>query len=536
MSNDLRDEPRPEDIAALAEQIDAARAAEAELLTDTDQDEAQGDAPDQRFLSQCFAENERGDGQLFARLQRDEFLFIKTVGEWLIWTGHHWAIDKKDRAHDAVDQVARQFIEQLRTINEQIAAARAEDNKDQERGLSDLAKKYHARIKKLRSLTGAKSCLEWAHKIGDDSLAIVGDELDQKPWLLPCSNGVLNLKTGELCAGDPADHLVKAIPIEWQGFDAPRPSWEKFIKEIHLEDDEVVAFVQRLFGYSLTGLTTEHFIACFVGEGRNGKGTLFETLRHLMGELAWNVNPEMILEQKTTRSSAGPSPDMVSLQGRRLVVASETDENRRISGAKVKALTGSDTINARAPHDRFETNFIPTHKLFLYTNHIPLGLTKDYALAKRLLLLQYPLKYIDDPTEENERQRDPELPAKLLDEAPGILAWLVEGCLLWQELGLAPPDKIKSDVEQLRIAQDNFGRFFDETLVVTETDLPVLFGDIYTKYKEWYQDEISENERWLDSKIKISKWLEKKGLRKDKKGGPAKVYGCAFKVFSHDDL
>jgi len=257
---------------------------------------------------------------------------------------------------------------------------------------------------------------------------------------------------------------------------------------------------------------------------------MFETLRALMGDLAWSIQPEMILEQKNFRSSAGPSPDLVSLQGRRLVVASETDENRRISPAKVKALTGADTICARAPHDRFETNFTPTHKLFLYTNHVPAGLTRDYALTKRLLFLQYPLKYVDNPVEENERQRDPELPAKLLEEAPGILAWLVEGCLRWQQQGLAPPDKIRSDVEQLRLLQDNFGRFFEENMTESETDIPVLFAEICARYKDWYTDEVSESVQFMETKKTISKWLASRGFTRFKKSGKAHFIGCTFKV------
>ncbi|MCX5876627.1 MAG: phage/plasmid primase, P4 family, partial [Deltaproteobacteria bacterium] len=262
--------------------------------------------------------------------------------------------------------------------------------------------------------------------------------------------------------------------------------------------------------------------------GRNGKGTMFETLKAIMGDLAWAVQPELILEQKNTRSSAGPSPDLVSLQGRRLVIASETDEGRRISGSKVKSLTGADTINARAPHDRFETNFTPTHKLFLYTNHIPKGLTRDYALYKRLLFINYPLKFVDNPSTEHERQRDPALPAKLMAEGPGILAWLVQGCLEWQEHGLAPPDKLRADVDALRASEDTFQQFFTDRMA-DDKDSICLFKDIYTKFQAWYIEEIDENTRYIPSKIKISGWLEKRGYDKAKPSGQATFFGVGLR-------
>jgi putative DNA primase/helicase len=529
-----------EKLKEMRRKIDEARQEEEKLLGAQGDDDAVGDAEvdpgtgeevaDKYFVSQCFKNNERGDGSMFARLNRDRFLYVKITGEWLMWVGHHWSVDKKDYAHNAVDLVAQRYEQQCQEIEVDISAAVEKERNAEAKRLRDLLAKYKARIKKLRGIGGARACLEWSHKIGDDSLSIVGDEVDQQPMLLPCKNGVIDLKTGKLKPGRPGDYLVKAIPIEWKGIDTPRPTWERIVSEIHLDDPEIVSFIRRLFGYAITGLTTEHFIACFVGEGRNGKGTMFEVLRSILGDLAWAIQPELILEQKNTRSSAGPSPDMVSLQGRRMVIASETDENRRVSGAKVKMLTGSDTICARSPHDRFETNFRPTHKLFVYTNHIPGGLTRDYALVKRLLFLQYPLKYVDNPSEENERQRDPELPAKLMEEAAGILAWLVQGCLEWQQHGLAPPEKIRADVEQLRRSEDTFEQFFLDAMEKTESNVPVKFADIYQKYKEWYVDAVSETTSYMPSKKKISAWLERHGYTKDTKGGTVKFTGLAFQV------
>ena len=508
--------------------IDEAREAEEEMLhQEKGPGGGGGSGITPGFVRACLYNNERGDGILFAALHREKYVHIKSTGQWLAWGGHHWQLDKADYSHNAVEQVALKYLEQAGLLKERIEAAMAEGKKDEAGHLDAERKLYMGRVSRLRG-KGAKPCLEWAHKIGADSLAIIGHEIDQRPWLLPCKNGVIDLQTGKLLAGCPGDYLVKAIPVEWQGIDAPRPEWEKFIAEIHLDDPDIVAFVRRLLGYSITGLTTEHFIACFVGEGRNGKGTMFETIKAIMGELAWSIQPELILEQKNTRSSAGPSPDLISLQGRRLVIASETDENRKISGAKVKSLTGADTINARAPHDRFETNFRPTHKLILYTNHIPIGLTRDYALFKRLLFLNYPLKFVDDPKDPNERQRDAGLPARLEKEAPGILAWLVQGCLEWQERGLDPPEKIRADAEELRRREDTFQQFFDERCLA-DPDHHALFKDIYTKFAAWYAEEIDESERYRPSKKAVSAWLEKRGFQRTKPGGQATVNGLLLK-------
>jgi len=509
-------------------EIEDARKAEEEMLGGEPTTGSGGDNIDSRFVRSCLYNNARGDGILFSAIHRDRFLHVKTTGQWLAWGGQHWINDKADLCQDAVEQVASKYYELAHDLKTQADAATEAGKVDEAKRCKAERKLYLRRVDRLRDHPGAKSCMEWAHKIGARSLAIIGEEIDQRPMLLACKNGVIDLNTGKRLDGRPSDYLVKAIPVEWQGLDAPRPEWDRFISEIHLDDQEMVSFIRRLFGYAVTGLISEHHLACFIGEGRNGKGTMFETLKAIMGELSWAVQPELILEQKNTRASAGPSPDLVSLQGRRLVIASETDEGRRISGAKVKSLTGADTINARAPHDRFEINFTPTHKLFLYTNHTPHGLTKDYALEKRLLFINYPLKFIDNPTTENERQRDPALPAKLMAEAPGILAWLVQGCLEWQEHGLAPPDKIRADVEALRKKEDTFLQFFTDRMLV-DKDSSCLFKDIYTKFQAWYVEEIDENTRYIPSKIKISGWLEKRGYEKAKPGGHATFYGVGLR-------
>lgn len=536
-------------VADMEQRIAEALTIEEELLEigERPSDDGDGDqGVDLKFVARCFRLNERGDGMLYAHLNRDRHVYVKLYDQWLVWSGHHWEIDQLDLNHNAVDQVALQY-ERIRGWMEEMADDWDSKSRDEKGKSDELEKeylekakvfrkrsgKYQSRIDYLRSITGAKNCLQWAHKIGVESVTITGEELDQKPWLLPCKNCVVDLATGKTTTSTPGDWMLKSVAVEWKGMHSPRAVWERFFAEIHQHDAELMEFVHALLGYASTGLMTEHFIACFIGEGRNGKGTMFETLRSILGDLSWSVSPELILEQKNARSSAGPSPDLVSLQGRRMVLASETDESRRISASKIKLLTGNDTINARAPHEKKEINFRPSHKLFLYTNHLPNGLARDYALRKRLLLIDYPLKFIDDPKEPNERQRDPDLPEKLAKEAPGILAWLVEGALKWRAAGgLRPPERIKAEVNRLQLKEDAFMRFFEERLEVVE-DTPqnkIRFSDLYQAFRSWYEEEVKENDRYMPSKIAVSNWLTRNKYRKDKPGGVAYFFGLQLKV------
>lgn len=554
-------------VVDLRSAVEARREEEAAALTPGPEETPAGTGgpDDPRFILDCLANNERGDGVLYAALHRGCYLHNKATGTWLKWAGHHWSQDRMNEATAAVEKVALKYREQAAALTTEImrlqdlkeeaeekakncernedrsgqASAEAEAGRlaNQADRAAERRKTLNKRVDRLRTVRGAANCLTWSHCI-DEPLAIIGNEIDRKTWLLPCANGVIDLETGELIPGNPKDLLVRALPIEYLGIDHVNEDWEKFIAEIHQEDPDLVAFVRRLLGYCLTGLTTEHFIACFLGEGANGKGTLFEVLHEIFGELAWAIEPEMILEQKNAKSSAGPSPDIISLYGRRLVVASETDQNRRISAAKVKRLTGGDTLTGRSPHDKYEINFPPSHKLVLYTNHPPKGLASDFGMFRRLIYLWYPLRFVDDvaghqardPQNANLfRPKDGRLKERLLANPSGILAWLVRGCLEWQKLGgLKPPPSILAAAEKIRRDEDHLERFIDkENGICTRTDPQqwVMFKLFYEKFSRWFADNIDEDKRYIPSKKAIGDQLRRKGYRVEAIGGTSRVYG-----------
>jgi len=520
-------------LAEMRKKIDDARQVEEEILgLDTANDSPDDSGITPRFVAECFRLNERGDGLLFAAVHKNRLVYVKKFTTWLYWAGNHWKLDEEDRYVNAVEEVAQYYESYAANLKDRIDELRRTDHNAEAKILTALVTKYKHRINKLRSLKGARTCGDYAHRLGDQSLSIIGEELDQKPMLLACPNAVVNLATGEVVESLPDDYILNAVTTEWKGINEPCPEWEKFFATIHLDDEEIMRLVHAMLGYSTTGLRTEHFIGCFIGEGRNGKGTMFETLRSILGDLGWTISPELLLEQKFNRSSAGPSPDLFSLMGRRMVIASETDENARISASQVKRLTGGDTIKTRAPHDKHEINFKPSHKLFLYTNHAPQGLAKDYALYKRLLFIDYPLKFVENPKEADERQRDANLPAKLEAEASGILAWLVRGALIWKaEGGLKPPAKVQARIDEIRLADDSILQFFTDVLQPADEDISLKFADVYTKFKEWYVGDNGPGEekmKWLPSKVKLSKWFTAKGHKIDKPGGKATIYGIDF--------
>lgn len=442
------------------------------------------------FVRECLHAEEMGDGILYAAMYQGQYVFNKTSRSWMYWTGHHWKRDIMDYSMDRVENVAGAYLDEAHNIVDKIAK-NSLDKREVAR-LKKIQEKIYRRVRKLRSENGRVNCLKFANTNSECALRIEGEYFDRDPWLLACKNGVVDLRTGRIRPGRPEDYLLKASPYEYLDIDTPAPNWELFLKEIFNDDEELVAYVQRLLGYAITGLTKEHILPIFWGHGRNGKGTLVETISHILGDLAGPIPSEMLLDQGKFRSSTSPTPDIMSLHGLRIAFSSESDEGRRFSPSKVKWLSGGDTLVGRNPHDKYSTRFRPTHTLFMLTNSKPSAPADDYAFWERIHLIPFELSFVTRKTlAEFERPADKDLKDKLESEACGILSWLIRGCLEWQEKGLATPPKVAMATKEYHRDEDVLGDFIEEYCYLDST-VKVEASDIFDVFTEWWEKNVSK--------------------------------------------
>jgi len=432
--------------------------------------------------------NEEGDAELFISLHKEKFVFDHTAESWYRWRDNYWELDSTEESLAGVTEVCGLYAEEMKRQ----AIIRIDSVKSSEEKKASNAKKLEdalsKRIRNLQTLRRKKAVVHLA-KVGDGSLGITGEEWDRNPWALPVSNGVIDLKNGDFRSGVPADFFKTVAPTEWVGLNEKCPRWEKFLQEIFDEDAKLISFMHRLLGYSVTGLTVKHILLMLCGIGRNGKSTLIEIIGHVLGKISGQGDPELILEGRFYRISGAPSSDIMALRGRRLVWISETSEGKRLSPGRVKWLTGGDTLTGRGIREKHQTSFTPTHTLFLLTNAKPKANAQDFALWERVLLIPFNLTFVNEPDQlkPNERKADLHLLEKLKAEAPGILAWLVRGCLAWQKEGLNPPPKVKMATAQYRKDEDILKRFIEEGCITGET-YSVRAGGFYEAYTQWAKD------------------------------------------------
>lgn len=343
------------------------------------------------------------------------------------------------------------------------------------------------RVVALQTVARKEYVLKLA-RTGENSLAIRGDEWDKQDMLLAVQNGVIDLKTGELRPGRPDDYIKTPAPCHYQGLDSPAPTWERILSEIFDGYSDLVKYVQRLLGYGITGKSNHHILPIFWGpQGRNGKGTILETLKFILGELIHKTRTEVLMASRYTPQRGAADADTLAFRGKRIIWASETGDGKELDVNRIKELSGGDTLNARGPYTKRVIEFSPTHLIILLTNNRPKVPVDDDPLWDRLHLIPFNVRFIDNPQAPNERQADHNLLDKLRDEAPGILAWLVRGCLEWQRIGLAPPDIVKVITQEYRQDEDDIRQFIADIWDCFHgEDIPVK--RLHEMYLRWHQE------------------------------------------------
>ncbi len=415
---------------------------------------------------------ELGDAELLARLYHDRLAYDHAEKRWYLWGGQHWTADETGQVTNLLaDKVASQYLH--------AAALKRQADDEQARAASAELQKRAAALRHRRRVGNVLTLAA-----SQPALALTGREWDAAPMRLAAANGIIELDTGNFRPGRPGDYIRTAAPVAWRGLNAPAPRWERFLQEIFAGDDELIAFVQRLLGYGITGQAIEHVLPVLWGKGRNGKETLLETLRAVLGDLAAPASKDVVMEAR--RDAGAATPHLYDLRHRRLVWVSETREGARLNAEQVKWLTGGGTITARPLHGHPVT-FTPRYLLLLITNHRPKADPDDYALWKRLLLIPFTQSFVDDPQAADEHKADPRLPEKLRAEGPGILAWLVRGCLDWQAEGLKPPATVRLATEKYRQEEDELAQFVGECCF-TGAGAEATGGELYKAYRDWCDD------------------------------------------------
>jgi putative DNA primase/helicase len=408
--------------------------------------------------------------------------YVPAWRKWLVWDRTRWAVDDTGQAARWCKVIARQLTTDAMAITDA----------DKRRALVRLARRGESSAGVAGALTLAST---------ESEVAVTPDGLDADPFLLNCTNGTLDLRTGELREHDPADLLTKITGAAYRP-EAPGPEWVKFLTRVQ-PDEGMREFLSRLTGLALEGRVVEHLLPIHHGQGANGKTTFTDAVLHALGDYADVADPDLL----TARTFDAHPTGVADLFGLRLAVLHESDAGRRLAEGTVKRLTGGDRVKARRMREDF-WSFDPSHTFVMLTNHKPIIGGTDEGIWRRLRLV--PWEVVIPPAE-----RDAELGDKLQLEADAVLSWLVAGYRDWRARGLADPERVTAATKAFRDESDALGRFVEQ-LCLTSPHFHVGSSELFSTWSRWCDAEGEET----GTQTAFATALQNKGFdnRKDRTG------------------
>lgn len=430
-----------------------------------------------------FHTTDLGNAERLVAAYGHDLKFCHLWGKWLVWDGRRWAVDETGEA--PVKRLAHRIVRQM-----QAEAAHAEDPDTRQR-LAKWAFSCEAKSRIDNMVAVAKTL---------DGIATTPDDLDKDPWLLNCKNGTLDLRTGELRKHNRSDAITLLVEHDYDEH-AQCKTFQRVVFEAMREDVELGEYLWRFLGSCLAGVIYDQVFGFWHGNrGNNGKSTVMGAVEHVLGGYACECPTETLMARS---GDSGLSNDIARLKGKRLIVAPETEDGKRLNEGLIKRLTGGDTIAARFLHQEF-FEFRITGKIVVVGNHKPTIRGTDDAIWRRVHLVPWENVVPED-------KRDSRLPEKLEAEAEGILAWLVSGCMAWQRDGLKPPNKVVESVNEYRQESDTLGAFLGDATVerkYAKLKASKLFG----KYQEWCK----QNNEYPLNLMRFGRALNERGVVSEK--------------------
>lgn len=382
-------------------------------------------------------------------------------GRWLHWCGSHWQRDDTGK----VDRITRETIRSMYDL--------LKNESDQDR-----SKKLYSHIIKSESRPRIEAMIALARYC--DNIPTKTSDIDNNQWQFNCINGTIDLRTGKLHEHKQTDLITKISPVEYDPT-AQCPRWMQFLNEVFQDNQETIDFVKRTIGYCLTGDTREESVFILYGRGQCGKSKFIECIRHILGDYIKDTPVTTFLERKDTNTA-----DLASLAGSRLVTASEAEnEKQSFNEPLIKKISGRDPVTCRYLYQDFFT-YMPTYKVLITTNDVPKIKSQDYAMKRRVKVIPFKQRFYD-PEDGRQPVKDDTVGEKLQTEIKGILKWAVEGCLEWQQIGLAVPPSIRYEINALFDQQDPLAEFISDCMEL-DSALFITTKELWRTYHNWCEE------------------------------------------------
>ena len=445
------------------------------------------------YMDKYYPYDDTGNADRFTDIFKDRVLYSYTNKGWYIYDGKRWLFDTLGRINDYFEQSIEVMKKQGMTTN--IPMLENETSEDYQKRLKAIRTAYEKHLTYSRSNRGTVAGVKQSmHKNSVDI-----SEFDGNDMLINLENSVYDMVSG---INIPHDATLKFTKKANVSYDESKkcPRWEQFLREIFNDDKDLIKWIQKALGYSLTGKTSEQVMFILNGNGRNGKSVFLDVVSHIFGDYRTNIQPDSLM----VKNSQGANSDIARLKGARFVTTVESNDGMRFNEGLVKQLTGGDTVTARFLHAN-EFEFTPKFKVWMATNHRPIIRGTDKGIWRRIRLIPFEREF-------TEEEVDLDLTSKLLAESDGILQWMLKGLEMWQKERLGMCEKILMANKEYRQEMDVVSTFIEEC-VNNSLGKEVKASELYQHYKNY----CLQNGFFVLTSTKFGRELDNKGYIKTHK-------------------
>lgn len=418
-----------------------------------------------------YAFDDTGNADRFVDKFKDRARYSYINKGWYFYNGRKWEFDNSGYIKGLTEEILKDM---------KLQRAYCKDEEEE--------KAYDKHLRYTRNNRGKTNMI----KESEHRLSILPHEFDKVKEYFNCINGVINLRNGEIFEHHHEQYLSKVSYVEYTD-KIDTPLWIEFLNQVFDNDQELIGYIQKAVGYSMSGSTKEQCVFFCYGNGRNGKSTFLDIIADIMGDYATNIQPETIMVRG---QQGGANSDIARLQGARFVTTVEPNEGARINEGLLKQLTGGDIVTARHLYGK-EFEFQPEFKIWMSTNHKPIIRGRDLGIWRRMHLIPFTVQIPEEKVDKN-------LKYKLKKELTGILKWAVDGCIKWQREGLEMPSAVKEAVKEYQSEMDVISAFLEDCTERGPGE--VKASDLYKAYTTW----ANENNEYKMSNTRFGKEL---GLR-----------------------
>lgn len=436
-----------------------------------------------------FTFSDAGNAQRFLYIADGKFLYNYDQKRWMWYNGKHWNIDKINAVKQCVDEM-RYF---MYTTEKKYWLQHVEDINENGDNIYKISQKH--RQKTLNNAYVRNLLEEAQHHV-----PALEEYFDINKYELNTQNYLVNLKTEQACSHNKSQMVTKLFNCEYHTkYTQPCGKFIKYLDTAFCGNKDLIKYIQKLLGYCLTGDTSDQGIYILYGEGQNGKSVFLELIKYLWADYATTIPIDSLLRSSFQSSGSQATPDLMKLKGARLVTTVEPNESVHLDEAKIKQLTGGDSVTARALHSDFIT-FTPECKIFIASNHKLQISGTDYGIWRRIHLIPFTVKI---PTE----QVNKNLLNELKEEKNGIFRWILEGLKLYQQEGLKEPEIMATEKALYRKEMNIIETFLSECEELEENQSKqIKAAELYSLFKNW----CAENGRHAYSSTKFGTEITKK--------------------------